>query len=371
MEARLLRRTDMDFLQRSIPGVFIYAFMWPMLAWGVDFTERAPIFSYTFSSLFIVTSILRLAHGIFTQPFYAANQKAWRATMYGLAYIHSITLASLFTLVLVIPEYRDLAMAVALIVVGILSGASASLSPKPVFTQLYIGSLALPATVVSLIIEEFRFLSPLFAATWIYFIFLGRRFYNEYQRAFHIEMRLKDNQIKLERLNETDTLTGIYNRQFFDNALDMQWDLASRAEKPLSILFLDLDHFKQINDNYGHLAGDQVLCHAAHLFSEIARRKTDMIARYGGEEFAIILPATDKDDAMDLAEQIRQAVENTPCRSEQGLIKITVSIGVNSVLPTPQGNPVEFLDLADQALYQAKNSGRNRIMFANESIESV
>ncbi|EAT12832.1 probable two-component response regulator [Oceanobacter sp. RED65] len=354
----------MDFLQRSIPGVLIYAFMWPMLAWGMEFNDRAPTFSYTFSTLFIVTSILRLAHGILTQPFYAANPNAWRMTMYVLAFIHSCTLALLFILVLIIPEYRDLAMAVALIVVGLLSGASASLSPKPIFTQFYIGSLAFPATLVSFLVEEFRFLSPLFAATWIYFIFLGRRFYNEYQRAFHIEMRLKENQVKLERLNETDTLTGIYNRQYFDNALDMQWDLASRSENSLSILFLDLDHFKKINDNFGHLAGDQVLCHAAHLFSEIARRKTDMIARYGGEEFAIILPATEKQDALDLAEQIRHAIENTPCRSDQGLIHLTVSIGVNSVVPSPQGSPVTFLDQADQALYQAKNNGRNQIMFA-------
>ncbi|WP_396587659.1 GGDEF domain-containing protein [Bermanella sp. R86510] len=367
MDAKLTKRTDIDFLKRSIPGVFIYAFMWPMLSYGVDFYEQSPLVSHAFSASFIIVSVLRLLHALSTKHVYEKCPDTWRFIMYALAYAHSITLAGLFVVVLAVPEFHYIAMAVALIVVGILSGASASLSPKPVFTQIYIGSLAAPATVACFVIDDYQFLFPLFLATWIYFIFLGRRFYSEYQRAFNIEMSLKENQIKLERLSETDTLTGLFNRQYFDNALDIQWELANRTQKSISILFLDLDHFKNINDEYGHIVGDTVLCHAANLFSEIARRKTDMIARYGGEEFAIILPATEASDALALAEHIRSAVEKTPCRTSEGVIPLTVSIGVNTIIPNHGMNPVDFVDRVDQALYKAKDKGRNQVVHAVNS----
>ena len=181
-------------------------------------------------------------------------------------------------------------------------------------------------------------------------------------RAFHIERKLLENQIKLERLNQTDTLTGIYNRQYFDNALDLQWDLASRSQSSLAILFLDLDFFKKVNDVYGHLIGDKALCHAASIFQETAKRKSDMVARYGGEEFAIILASTKHEAAKELAENIRLQIQNTPLVYNESTIHLTVSIGVNCITPNNRNTCLEFLQKVDQALYEAKHRGRNRVV---------
>jgi diguanylate cyclase (GGDEF)-like protein len=210
--------------------------------------------------------------------------------------------------------------------------------------------------------ENYVYLTPLFSILWVYYILLARRFSIEYQRAFHIETTLKENQTKLEALTITDALTGINNRQYFDQALDVQWDLASRSQSNLSILFLDLDFFKKINDKYGHLIGDKALCHAANLFKETTKRKSDMIARYGGEEFAIILASTPHKDAINLAETIRRKLEETPLLLGERTIKMTVSIGVNTTIPSNIQNCIGFLDEADQALYEAKESGRNKIV---------
>lgn len=251
---------------------------------------------------------------------------------------------------------------VALIQGGVVSGAVSSLTPKPKFTQLYLTFLTVPIIISASFNSDFFYLSYLFSVLWLYYIFLARRFSNEYQRAFHIELSLSENQKKLEALNITDSLTGIYNRQYFDNALESQWELASRSQSTLSILFLDIDFFKKVNDEYGHLIGDEALCHAANVFKEIAQRKSDMIARYGGEEFAIILPSTPQEDAMALAEVIRKKLEALPLHHDEISIVLTVSIGVNATIPNNRDSYMGFVDDVDKALYHAKKTGRNKVV---------
>ena len=117
-----------------------------------------------------------------------------------------------------------------------------------------------------------------------------------------------------------------------------------------------------MNDRYGHLIGDQALCHAANLFQEATKRKSDMLARYGGEEFAIILPSTPHKDAVSFAESIRSQLENSPLDTEGHRINLTVSIGVNTITPENDMGYMSFLDNADKALYQAKHTGRNQVV---------
>lgn len=362
MDSQLAKRTDIDFLRRSLPGVLVYALAWPVLAWITDFYIREPLVSNAFSALFIGISALRLGHAYMTAYVYDRYPNAWRFSLFSLSYAHAITLSALMVLMLLTPRFDEQVMATALITVGLVSGAVASLTPKPMFTQIYVAILVVPTILVSVIHPKFNYLLPLFLILWVYYIFMGRRFSAEYQRAFHIETKLKDQQKKLEQLNVTDTLTGIYNRQFFDNAMDLQWDVASRSQSSISLLFLDLDFFKRVNDEYGHLIGDKALCHAAKIFKDVTKRKSDMIARYGGEEFAIILAGTSPDDAKALAEQIRLHLEECPLIIGEKELHLTTSIGVNSVIPNNQISYVDFIDQADQALYQAKNQGRNKVV---------
>ena len=362
MDEKFTQRSDIDFLRRSMPGVIIYIVTWPLLCWSLDYYQLHPKLSITFTALFVSVSLLRIFHAYLTQFVYKSYPGVWRSTLYVLSLSHSLILSTLLIISVTTPQYDKVALPVIIMASAIGCGAVASLSVKYRFTQIYLASLVLPIIVTAHTTEQFQYLSIMFLVLWTYFFFLLRRYSKEYRRAFHIENELLENQKKLEALNITDALTGIFNRQYFDSSLDAQWELASRSQSNLSILFLDLDFFKKVNDKYGHLIGDKALCHAAELFQETTKRKSDMIARYGGEEFAIILPSTHHTDAMALAEHIREQLESTPLLIGERSIQLTVSIGVNTVIPSNNNNCMHFLDAADKALYEAKRSGRNKVV---------
>lgn len=162
-----------------------------------------------------------------------------------------------------------------------------------------------------------------------------------------------------------DPLTGLYNRREFELRLGAEYARAARYNRALSILFLDIDHFKQVNDTHGHAAGDVVL----KVLADILRRQlraNDVPARYGGEEFVVILPEITGEAAKEIAERLRRAVAATSFRLPQGHeITLTISIGV-SCYPACGGTAPQIVDYADQALYAAKNSGRNRVVLYSE-----
>jgi diguanylate cyclase (GGDEF)-like protein len=164
----------------------------------------------------------------------------------------------------------------------------------------------------------------------------------------------------------TDPLTELHNRRYLDRRLEEELSRASRYRQPLSCLFIDADHFKRINDNYGHPAGDHVLKELAkRIRSQL--RASDVATRYGGEEFAILLPQTNLSEALLLAERIRIEVNSQPVYLDQGeSLQLSVSIGVSETLPMlGKSHHKELgshlLACADQALYIAKSKGRNRI----------
>lgn len=166
---------------------------------------------------------------------------------------------------------------------------------------------------------------------------------------------------RLELQATTDGLTGIYNRRAFDRVLDQEWKRHERAGLPLSVLLIDADYFKQYNDAYGHLAGDDCLRSIARAIQCMAHRSGDFVARYGGEEFAVILPLTDENGAGRIAEEIRRHIQSLAmphCRSDVAP-HVTVSIGTTSAVPTQCRSHQDFLQDADVALYRAKAAGRN------------
>lgn len=170
--------------------------------------------------------------------------------------------------------------------------------------------------------------------------------------------------LEMRRLAGVDSLTGAANRRVFDEALPRELRRGARDNRPVSLLMIDIDHFKDYNDACGHLGGDRCLQDVVAVLARGVSRAGEVLARYGGEEFAVILPDTDITGALQVAEGMRSAVENlriTHRYSQDGGV-VTVSIGVASVIPgRTEGRPADLLKAADDALYQAKESGRNRI----------
>jgi diguanylate cyclase (GGDEF)-like protein len=163
-----------------------------------------------------------------------------------------------------------------------------------------------------------------------------------------------------------DGLTKAFNKRYFTERVDSEYTYAVRHDSPLSLLFLDIDHFKRINDLHGHPGGDYVLAELAKV-AHGSLRNEDIFARYGGEEFAVISRATDIADAQALAERLRRAVEEHTFVYEGKTIPVTISVGVARAPRAGIGSAAEFVALADETMYTAKRSGRNRVCIASDA----
>lgn len=174
---------------------------------------------------------------------------------------------------------------------------------------------------------------------------------------------------ELERLSFSDSLTQVANRRRFDEQLHTLWHLHVRERKPLSIILCDVDFFKQYNDSYGHVMGDEALKQIALAFTQVANRNSDCVARYGGEEFGIILPNTPQAGAMLIAERIHQKIHSLAIDHAYSEVSdhLTVSLGIVTCIPEPEDVPEQIVALADSALYQAKAKGRNQTSFYTEN----
>lgn len=182
------------------------------------------------------------------------------------------------------------------------------------------------------------------------------------------QTELKEAMECLSESSNRDGLTGTYNRRYLEQRLSTEFDRGKRYGGNLSFIIFDLDHFKKVNDTYGHLAGDEVLCDVSRRIDDLLRT-VDVLGRYGGEEFGIILPATSMDGALILAERIRQVVAQTPIMYKEIAIPVTISIGVSELGPdSPKYE--HLIHCADLALYYGKENGRNRVTFYTPELES-
>jgi two-component system chemotaxis family response regulator WspR len=166
--------------------------------------------------------------------------------------------------------------------------------------------------------------------------------------------------LELERLTRIDGLTGLGNRRYFDEYLGAEWKRGLRTQTAVSVLMIDVDHFKRYNDAYGHLAGDDVLKRVSGVLQSSANRSTDLAARYGGEEFVIVLTDVTLAGAQHVAERLTEGVRDLAIPHGEG--RISVSIGVATMLPEEGGSPDDLVKAADLALFRAKAEGRDRVV---------
>jgi len=185
----------------------------------------------------------------------------------------------------------------------------------------------------------------------------------------HLQLKLAQDELaeknrSLKRIAQTDGLTQVANRRHFETVVKREMARAQRYKNDLTLMILDVDHFKNVNDQYGHVAGDEVLREVARRIS-LGIRTCDLVARYGGEEFCLLLPQTDLQGGLTVAERYRASLEARPVVTDDGDISITASFGV-AAFPSPSVHTTsEFVRLADGALYRSKDTGRNRVTAAS------
>lgn len=165
----------------------------------------------------------------------------------------------------------------------------------------------------------------------------------------------------LKEQTQTDALTGLYNYRFFSDVLPREMERAQRSLQPMSMMMIDIDHFKKLNDHWGHEVGNQALIHIAKLIHQTIR-KLDIACRFGGEEFVVLLPNTDMRQSIYVANRIREIIEITGLRLNAETISITASLGVDEYRAHHTDSPEGFIERVDSWLYQAKHLGRNRVL---------
>ncbi len=220
----------------------------------------------------------------------------------------------------------------------------------------------------------------LFSAVAIFMMFrLQRALHEKAKNAATASLLIQEKNTELERLNETlknlaliDSLTGIANRRSFDEMLQNEWRRCQRDAVPLSLMMIDIDYFKDFNDHYGHLKGDECITLIAKSINQSLLRSSDFVARFGGEEFVCLLPKTDLESAKKLAESLRQNIESLQIPHEYSSVAqgVTVSVGVASDIPNDASNAKALLAKADEYLYYAKAAGRNQIYSGHNLIGS-
>jgi diguanylate cyclase (GGDEF)-like protein len=181
-----------------------------------------------------------------------------------------------------------------------------------------------------------------------------------------LNIKLEEANHRLEKISCIDSLTGAYNRRKFNQVLKSEWERCKRYSIPISILMIDIDHFKSFNDNYGHQAGDSCIRQVAKVLLNYASRSSDIVARYGGEEFAIVLPHTNSKNTLLLAERIRKGIEelSIPHAFSLAAQHVTISLGTCTIIPSDDYSIDKFISSADKALYKAKLENRNLVIAA-------
>jgi len=346
-------RVGQDLIERSKPGIFVYPVYWPVLAFGSELHISDPFITWFVTILFIVASIARYVHMKLLARWSGDKMALWNSLFYLAVLPHGLGWGAMFALSMVL-DNLGFAFLMALSTAGFAAGGTFSFAPKKKLSNTFLFSILWPGMIVSVFITHQWIVGILIVTYLVYLNNLVRLQRFEYWRALAIEQQLM-------KQSRTDALTNLDNRRQFDEKLNELCNIATRKNSHLAILIIDCDHFKNINDTYGHDFGDECLRKIGELLRECLPRSTDTCARYGGEEFSIILPETDVEGAMNVAERIRLAVENMPVEFNGHKVKMTISIGiaVKKLSVDNQYTSTELFKLADKSLYQAKQQGRN------------
>ncbi|MCL2761945.1 MAG: diguanylate cyclase [Treponema sp.] len=197
--------------------------------------------------------------------------------------------------------------------------------------------------------------------------YIAKPFHKSIVKArIQTHLKMSDYIRTIEKFGLMDVLTGLSNRRSFDTRMSTEWGRAFREKKPLGLIILDIDNFKIYNDTYGHPQGDTLLQAIAAVLNETVNRSSDFVARWGGEEFIVLLPDTDRNGILNIAEQIRVNIKNriVPCTDETNT-SATVSLGAKSIIPDDDNSIARFIADADALLYTAKKNGKDQVCIDN------
>lgn len=359
MHASVENRVAKDINRRALNGAYIYFAAWMIIGGGAGYHQEHPLVFWSVSVSLLVLGLIRIASYFGSEGLRKRNKLVWTSLLYFNVLTPALIISFMFSLSLLSPEHSSIFTYMMMAMFAFISGGTHSFSPDRALSLSYLCCLVLPAFAATIFLSDDNVVLGLLLA--IYMVFMAvqvTRLSNEYKQ-------LVEQQHVLKQLTNLDSLTGIANRRYFDNAIDLAWNTHIRTGANLSLLIIDIDHFKRVNDTHGHQIGDEVICLVANTIKKICQRESDTVARIGGEEFAVLIAVSDENDVLRLAEKIRMTIARSPVRVDSQIINITVSVGVGICTPSPDKDKATLFKVADRCLYEAKEQGRDRVIKEN------
>lgn len=338
----------------------VYAYTWALLLFGLN--------------VFRLIDINKIQNSITDKTDYAFLHKRFAICVGLLGMIYGLGTAYFFSYLPILNQVYLLLLLSIMTPAGLVSFASDKLS-----FNLYLYPLAIPPILWLFAQGQAEYFNIGICA--IIYLFMVKKLFtwNNDVLIDAIKLKLENEQLiksiqkvnaRLTELSVIDDLTQIGNRRSLDETLEKEWLRAKRIKTPISMLMIDIDHFKEYNDEFGHIKGDECLTYVAKYMKENLNRSTDFIARYGGEEFCIIMPDTNLTGAINLAERIHSGIRDLKISNPGSKVSkyLTVCVGVASTTPVVDDTYMDLVYTSDKALYRAKNDGRN-IIRTTEALE--
>jgi diguanylate cyclase (GGDEF)-like protein len=353
-----------DLTTRARGGIVVYLAIWLITASWYDVASVGISFFWINTAALVLLALARFSHYRMT----FSKNKAGRDINFLINSLVLLILANGFhlglqaTWILLHEDYASLHYPTLIIIAAIALGGTVTLSISRRVRLFYPVLIFVPPIGSLMLLEpnpEHFFLGILTLFSLVYIADAARLTSRDYWEAINSHRIAEQRATQLELLSTTDPLTQLRNRMYFNKRYREEWKRCSRHEIPFSVLMIDLDNFKQINDTYGHLFGDQCLREVAVTLRRQIPREIDVIARYGGEEFIALLPGTVLIDAERIAEKLVRAIADMKLNADKHTVSLTCSIGVSCVVPDHRGDGDSLLNAADHALYAAKAKGRN------------
>ncbi|HSB97204.1 MAG TPA: GGDEF domain-containing protein [Spongiibacteraceae bacterium] len=356
------QRVLLDCANRVKSGIFVYICLWLAIGVASGLANDQPLFWLSNVGIFAINALLRLWLQLNLEKWVVQRLRLAKNFFTVLLLLNVLHWGVLTSLCVLMPGLQELRMPMLLAACGIAASVASVLAIHPLLRV--VSPIAVVAPVVIALLVQPTSANALIAVLCsilvVYFISAARVMYNDYWSALNNSILLQQRAQQLEELSNTDALTKIRNRLYFDVNFASEWKRACRHRWPIAVLIIDLDHFKHINDQHGHVFGDLCLQTVARLLQAEVQRSGDILARYGGEEFIIMLTQTTLSSAAAVAERLLKALSEYTLYNGEHSVPVTGSIGVASAIPTLPDQGYRLINRADQALYQAKERGRNQ-----------
>lgn len=365
---RINRRVIHDLKKRSSIGILFYLIVPYILLFTDDYFHRHFTFSVVFLGVQTLICSFRTLHLFVPEKITTKYEQLNNNIFLISVVLTALAWGAAQTFFLFQDGEQKVQMLMTIATVGFCAGGVVSFLPERRLAIVYNVLMFLPGSV-AVFVKGGHFTLGVFILFYsLYLFMITLRGSDEYWNALENEFLLERKSRELKLASRIDGLTGLYNRRHFDELFHLAWNICARRENPITLIMADIDHFKKVNDTFGHPAGDAYLQLVSEYLREVFQRETDVVARYGGEEFVIVLPDKDADAAMELAQKFRKKIADAVLDCNGARVKTTMSLGIACCIPGADIRHERLIFHADTALYQAKNEGRNRIIIHGDDL---